>query len=166
MKKKRNTKKRLAVITIADMMLDANPKTLWTSEKIISEFMNIKYPNIPPTSKEGYAGLLRDNIKDINATMYKVTQLIKKKGNLLLICKKPSVNPITNRYTNKTLYWKVCDEPPTKEDEELKRQMDENNQDKANNQKLKIEHRNKHFKLLRPFSKHFLGKAKEVRTNL
>ena len=154
--KKRNTKNRLAVITIADMMLDADPNTLWPSEKIISEFMNIKYPNIPPTSKEGYAGLLRDNIKDINATMYKVTQLIKKKGHLLLVAKKPSANPMTNRYTNRTLYWKVCDEPPTKEDEELKIQMDQNNQDKANNQKTKIESRNKFFLMLKPFSKHHL----------
>ena len=156
MKKKRNTKNRLAVITIADIMLDANPKTHWDAETIISEFMKIKYPNIPPTSKEGYAGLLRDNIKDINATMYKVTQLIKKKGHLLLVRKKASVNPSTNRYTNKTLYWKVCDEPPTKEDEELKTQMDENNQDKANNQKTKIESRNKFFLMLKPFSKHHL----------
>ena len=164
MKKKRKTKNRLAVITITKMMLDADPKTIWEPEMIKNEFMNIKYPNIPPTSKEGYAGLLRDNIKDFNATMYKVTQLIKNKGHLLLIAKKPSVNPSTNRYTNKTLYWKVCDEPPTKEDEKLKIEMDENNQDKANNQKTKIESRNKFFLMLKPFTKHYLREGKEART--
>ena len=165
-KKKRNTKHKLAVKLITDIMLEADATTIWEADNIIKTFMKTKFPEVPPSYKEGYSGLLNDNIKDINRTMYQVKRLMQKKGHLLLVAKKPSVNPSTNTFTTKTLYWKVCAKPPSPEDEELKIQMDIDNTDKANNQKLKIEHRNKHFKLLRPFSKHFLGKSKEVRTNV
>jgi len=149
---KRKTKKTIATIDIKEMILKNKDWNLrWDTVTIQDEYMKMFHANLlkeyPKQSKSVY----EDHVNSIHNTMYEVAKLIKEDGHLLLVCKKPSKNPVKCSFSNKTLYWKMCNEPPTKEDERLKEEMDQNNKERANCQTDKIQIRNTFFQRLNPF---------------
>ena len=149
---KRKTKKTTAIQNIAEMILENDSwDTRWNPETIQNEYMKLFHSNLLKDYPKQAESVYKEHVSNIHNTMYKATELIKEKGHLLLVCKKPSETPVKCRYSNKTLFWKMCNEPPTKEDERLKQEMDENNKDRANSQTDKIQIRNTFFQRLNPF---------------